>query len=81
MIGTVRNSTATDGTRTGPGTYQNSGNISEIIQFTPELFMATPAEKTTSLGNTYDAVTALPPLFYCVIHRDLSWQYILLTLE
>jgi hypothetical protein len=63
LIGTVRNSTAADGTRTGPGTYQNSGNISEIIQFTPELFMATPAEKTTSLGNTYDAVTALPPLF------------------
>jgi hypothetical protein len=64
LIGTVRLSTPGDAILTGPGTYANSGNIGEIFQFTPDMFLSTPAEPpTTGIGNRYDAVTALPPLF------------------
>jgi hypothetical protein len=64
LVGTLREGTSTDASRSGPGAYANSGNIGEIVQFTPELFFSQPAEPSmTPLGNRYDAITALPPLF------------------
>jgi hypothetical protein len=73
--GTLRESRGTDGlpSSCAPGTvvaplgglrYCNGSNIAEIIQFTPELYLAPPADSTTgSAGAGYDAITALPPIF------------------
>jgi hypothetical protein len=62
VLGTLRSSTPADGQ--GQPAYVNAGNISEVIQFTPEVFLSRPAEQpNTSIGNQYDSLTALPPLF------------------
>lgn len=68
VVGTLRNATSGDGTLnpalSGVAAYQNSGNLSEIIQFTPELFLRPPAgQPTAPAGNRYDSITALPPIF------------------
>jgi len=64
VVGTLRSAAAIDGNMTGINTYQNSTNISEIIQFTPELFLVNPAGTPDDpAGDGYDSITALPPLF------------------
>lgn len=65
-VGTLRGAQANDADLllVGPTDYQNASNISEIIQFTPELFLVNPAgPPSDSSPNRYDSITALPPLF------------------
>jgi hypothetical protein len=77
MVGTRRAAQATDGNTGGcttpttvnngycNGTAANNPNIAEIIQFTPELFIARPASSPTNGNQTgkYNSITSLPPLF------------------
>jgi hypothetical protein len=70
--GTRRNAQATDGLTGGCAAptavsrgYCNTTNIAEIIQFTPELFLARPASSPTNtpISGQYNSITSLPPLF------------------
>jgi hypothetical protein len=56
---------ATEADAVYSGGYINAANIAEIIQFTPELFLARPATSPTNypVSGKYNSITALPPLF------------------
>jgi hypothetical protein len=62
--GQLRISTPTDGAYVGAG-YVNAGNIGELIRFTPEIYLARPADTGVTGAEyfDYDSVTSLPPFF------------------
>jgi hypothetical protein len=71
-VGTRRNAQTSDGSTGGcvaptglSRGYCNTANIAEIIQFTPELFVARPASSPVNETTTgkYNSITSLPPLF------------------
>jgi hypothetical protein len=62
-VGTLRNAASNDADLIGVNSYRNSGNIAEIIQYTPELFLVNPVSSGANSNYGYDSITALPPLF------------------
>lgn len=59
LVGTLRNSASGDGYN-----GSNAGNIAETVKFGMEQFISSPGGSApVALGNRYDSITALPPLF------------------
>lgn len=63
-LGHYRNAATNDGSWCGAA-YCGGGNIAEVVQFTPELFLSRPApsRENSPTSGKYNSITSLPPLF------------------